>query len=36
MLNDAGAHFNVAPTHRIAVVVERPDSERAVVGLSAT
>ena len=31
-LDDAGGHFNVAPTQRIAVVVERPDSERAVVG----
>jgi putative SOS response-associated peptidase YedK len=31
-LNDVGAHFNVAPTQRIAVVVERPDNERAVVG----
>lgn len=32
LLRDEGAHFNVAPTQRIAVVVERPDSERAVVG----
>jgi putative SOS response-associated peptidase YedK len=31
-LNDAGAHYNVAPTQRIAVVVERPDNERAIVG----
>ena len=31
-LADEGAHYNVAPTQRIAVVVERPDSERAVVG----
>jgi putative SOS response-associated peptidase YedK len=31
-LDDVGAHFNVAPTQRIAVVVERPDSQRAVVG----
>jgi putative SOS response-associated peptidase YedK len=31
-LNDGGAHFNVAPTQRIAVVVERADNERAVVG----
>jgi putative SOS response-associated peptidase YedK len=31
-LNDVGSHFNVAPTQRIAVVVERPDNERAVVG----
>jgi putative SOS response-associated peptidase YedK len=31
-LEDVGAHFNVAPTQRIAVVVERPDNERAVVG----
>jgi len=31
-LNDLGTHFNVAPTQRIAVVVERPDNERAVVG----
>lgn len=31
-LDDEGAHYNVAPTQRIAVVVERPDSERAIVG----
>ena len=31
-LDDVGEHFNVAPTQRIAVVVERPDSQRAVVG----
>jgi putative SOS response-associated peptidase YedK len=31
-LNDAGSHFNVAPTQHIAVVVERPDNDRAVVG----
>ncbi|MGA2501945.1 MAG: SOS response-associated peptidase [Tepidisphaeraceae bacterium] len=31
-LNDRGTHFNVAPTQRTAVVVERPDNERAVVG----
>ena len=31
-LNDEGAHYNVAPTQRIAVVVERRDHERAVVG----
>ena len=31
-LNDAGSHFNVAPTQSIAVVVERPDNEREVVG----
>jgi putative SOS response-associated peptidase YedK len=31
-LNDLGEHFNVAPTQRIAVVVERPEGDRAVVG----
>jgi putative SOS response-associated peptidase YedK len=31
-LDDIGAHFNVAPTQRIAVVVEHRDNERAVVG----
>jgi putative SOS response-associated peptidase YedK len=31
-LEDVGSHFNVAPTQRIAVVVERPDNERAVMG----
>jgi putative SOS response-associated peptidase YedK len=31
-LDDASAHFNVAPTQQIAVVVERPDKARAVVG----
>jgi putative SOS response-associated peptidase YedK len=31
-LNDADSHFNVAPTQQIAVVVERPDNERAIVG----
>jgi putative SOS response-associated peptidase YedK len=31
-LDDEGAHYNVAPTQRIAVVVERRDNERAVVG----
>lgn len=31
-LDDAAFHYNVAPTQRIAVVVERPDNERAVVG----
>ena len=31
-LDDVGEHFNVAPTQRIAVVVERPDSQRGVVG----
>jgi putative SOS response-associated peptidase YedK len=32
LLNDSGGHFNVAPTQRVAVVVERSDTERAVVG----
>jgi putative SOS response-associated peptidase YedK len=31
-LDDEGAHYNVAPTQRIAVVVERRDNQRAVVG----
>jgi putative SOS response-associated peptidase YedK len=31
-LDDEGAHFNVAPTQSIAVVVERPTRERAIVG----
>ena len=31
-LDDASERYNVAPTQQIAVVVERPDSERAVVG----
>jgi putative SOS response-associated peptidase YedK len=31
-LNDVGEHFNVVPTQRIAVVVEHPEGERAVVG----
>jgi putative SOS response-associated peptidase YedK len=31
-LDDESAHYNVAPTQRIAVVVERQDNERAVVG----
>ena len=32
LVNDPGGHCNVAPTQRIAVVVERPGSERALVG----
>ena len=31
-LDDAASHYNIAPTQRIAVVVERPDNARAVVG----
>ena len=31
-LDDVAPHHNVAPTQRIAVVVERPDNARAVVG----
>jgi putative SOS response-associated peptidase YedK len=31
-LDDADSYFNVAPTQRIAVVVERPERERAIVG----
>jgi putative SOS response-associated peptidase YedK len=31
LIGDASAHFNVAPTQQIAVVVERPDRDRAVV-----
>jgi putative SOS response-associated peptidase YedK len=31
-LDDVAPHYNVAPTQRIAVVVERPDNQRAVVG----
>ena len=31
-LDDAASHYNVAPTDQIAVVVERSDNERALVG----